>query len=152
MRRWLLSEGHFRRTGRRIEIDVTVGIGLGLVVVGHFPFAFSPGSTSRRTVQFAGIERTRDFKVTSSFGGEELRQSQARSAITSQLEHKSTRQVAISARNNPSATKSGLRMVHLLSLKEAGPNLLKISESCFARGLPGSRGRASSTFNRPSAE
>jgi len=26
-------------------------------------------------------------------------------------------------------------MVHLLSLKEAGPNLLKISESAFATGI-----------------
>jgi len=53
--------------------------------------------------------------------------------MMSKHEHNITRQVAISARNNPSATKSGLRMVHLLSLKEAGPNLLKISESRIAR-------------------
>ena len=66
--------------------------------------------------------------ISGGFGGEDVRQSQARSMITSQLEHKSTRQVAISARNPPD-TKSWLRMEHLLSLKEAGPNLLKISES-----------------------
>jgi len=48
--------------------------------------------------------------------------------MMSKPEHNITRLVAISARN-PSDTKSWVRMAHLLSPKETGTNLLKISES-----------------------
>jgi cold shock protein len=47
----LIVEGRpLPKASRRIEIDVRVGTGCRRIVVGHFPFAFSPNATGSRTL------------------------------------------------------------------------------------------------------
>ena len=63
----LIVEGRpFPKASRRIEIDVRVGTGRGRIVVRHFPFAFSPSSTSQghRGVPLAALHNQLPFEKT----------------------------------------------------------------------------------------